>query len=500
MDLLRALAGGPMLPFGSMGAPVGGALGGIDPSQPFKATYRCYPVVMANKPGLEAGDKILLPASALDQLARRSVTYPMSFNIKPKKAASGRAGAAAAAGGSPTRVLETHCGVQEFSADEGTCFIPYWMMQNLLLESGGLLEVTNVALKKGSYVKFRPHSERFMQLYNPRVVLEKALRNFSCLTQGDNIAIQHGEENFYLEVKELKPAPAVSIIETDVNVDFDMPPSAAKPASSSSAASGNSAAAAASSANVNFSSAVANHATTAAPASTRDFTQGGWGSSGTAEEEAAAAAAAAKAAGASASGTSSDYFAKLGGGNKLASKRGGRASGSSSASSSAQPSPTLGPAASPSPSPSPSPMVRPASALSTPIRPQSALASRPGGYSLSGSKSPAPAAASSSSSSSASALSASARPASALGSSASSSSLGVGGATSTTTVVERQGNFNYHYAVDAAGHKRLIRRLPLTEKEKAALAGGGGAAASSASSAAPAGLGLAAAGPGHRLK
>lgn len=90
----------------------------------------------------------------------------------------------------------------EFSAEEGTVFLPYWMMQNLLLESGGLVEVANVSLRKGSYVKFQPHSIKFTQLHNPRVVLERALRNFSCLTKGETIAIQHGQENFYMVSKQ----------------------------------------------------------------------------------------------------------------------------------------------------------------------------------------------------------------------------------------------------------------------------------------------------------
>ena len=44
------------------------------PQLPFKQSYRAFPVVMCNKPQLEAGDKIVLPPSALDQLARLRVT------------------------------------------------------------------------------------------------------------------------------------------------------------------------------------------------------------------------------------------------------------------------------------------------------------------------------------------------------------------------------------------------------------------------------------------
>lgn len=125
------------------------------PQGPFRSTYRCYPVVMANKANLECGDKIILPASALDQLARLRVTYPMMFSLNNPQTNENRS---------------TNCGVMEFSAEEGTCYLPYWMMQNLLIESGGLLIVKNVTLKKGTYVKFQPHTIKFTQLHNPRVV------------------------------------------------------------------------------------------------------------------------------------------------------------------------------------------------------------------------------------------------------------------------------------------------------------------------------------------
>jgi ubiquitin fusion degradation protein 1 len=174
--------------------------------QPFKKNYRCFPVVMCNKPNLEAGDKIILPPTALDHLARLRVTYPMMFSITNKK--SGR---------------QMHAGVMEFSGEEGVAYIPYWMMQNLLIESGEIIEITNVTLPKGNFVKLQPHTTKFTQLYNPRVVLETALRNFSCLTKGDTIAIQHGDDNYYLDIVEVKPGNAVSVVETDMNVDFAPP-------------------------------------------------------------------------------------------------------------------------------------------------------------------------------------------------------------------------------------------------------------------------------------
>ena len=44
--------------------------------------------------------------------------------------------------------------MQESTAEEGTCFIPVWMMKLLGLEDGDEVEVRNVYLRKGTYVKF----------------------------------------------------------------------------------------------------------------------------------------------------------------------------------------------------------------------------------------------------------------------------------------------------------------------------------------------------------
>ena len=68
--------------------------------------------------------KIIMPPSALDQLTRLNIVYPMLFKLS--NSTSGRT---------------THCGVLEFIADEGKIYIPYWMMQNLTCEEGGLITV-----------------------------------------------------------------------------------------------------------------------------------------------------------------------------------------------------------------------------------------------------------------------------------------------------------------------------------------------------------------------
>ncbi|XP_038008247.1 ubiquitin recognition factor in ER-associated degradation protein 1 isoform X3 [Motacilla alba alba] len=158
--------------------------------------YPCLPDLMT----------VIMPPSALDQLSRLNITYPMLFKLTNKNS---------------DRM--THCGVLEFVADEGICYLPHWMMQNLLLEEGGLVQVESVNLQVATYSKFQPQSPDFLDITNPKAVLENALRNFACLTTGDVIAINYNEKIYELRVMETKPDKAVSIIECDMNVDFDAP-------------------------------------------------------------------------------------------------------------------------------------------------------------------------------------------------------------------------------------------------------------------------------------
>lgn len=193
----------------------------------FEEQYHCYSAAMADKAHLEQGDKILLPPSAFDILARLQVDYPMLFQLQ-----------------SPDKGTLTHSGVLEFTAEEGSCVIPFWMMQNLLIEEGAVVTVSNVSLPKASFVKFQAQHVDFLEISNPRAVLEHALRNFSCITKGDVICVPYNSKNYHFEIKEVKPQDAACIIETDCNVDFDAPvgykePTASAPSSgnASSAAS-----------------------------------------------------------------------------------------------------------------------------------------------------------------------------------------------------------------------------------------------------------------------
>lgn len=92
------------------------------------------------------------------------------------------------------------------------------MMRNLLLEEGDPLSIENVSLPVATFSRFQPQTEDFLDITNPKAVLENCLRSFACLTTGDIIAINYNSKIYELCVLETKPGQAVSIIECDMNV------------------------------------------------------------------------------------------------------------------------------------------------------------------------------------------------------------------------------------------------------------------------------------------
>ncbi|CAD7704238.1 unnamed protein product [Ostreobium quekettii] len=181
-------------------------LGGLFRGGTFEARYRVYPMAFLDKPGAEEGDKVILPASALDRLASLHVEYPMLFHVE-----------------APGAGRKTHCGVLEFVADEGNVYLPHWMMNNLLLQVGDVAIFRNVSLPKGTYCKLQPVTSDFLDISNPKAVLEKSLRTYTCLTTGDCFVVNYNDKKYEIEVKETRPGPAISVVETDCQVDFEAP-------------------------------------------------------------------------------------------------------------------------------------------------------------------------------------------------------------------------------------------------------------------------------------
>ncbi|KAJ2891000.1 ubiquitin fusion degradation protein [Coemansia aciculifera] len=177
----------------------------------FSRYYSAYPIAAypGNKADANYGGKIFMPPSALEELSRLEIVYPMLFKLENDEAATSK---------------RTHCGVLEFTAEEGRVYLPQWIMETLDLSPGSPVKVLNVALLRGSLVKLQPQSTDFLDISDHRAVLENALRKFSALTVGDIVTIEYNGREYRIAVLETKPSPsAINIVETDLSVDFAAP-------------------------------------------------------------------------------------------------------------------------------------------------------------------------------------------------------------------------------------------------------------------------------------
>eukprot|EP01083_Nonionella_stella_P128701 390037_1 len=208
--------------FGPNVGPNVGAMGASSQPIPqhFREKYKAYsPMcwVSENRDMLESGDKIVLPASALEKLSKMSVQFPIMFQIRHD---------------SDILPSQSHCSVMEFTAPEGSCYLPLWMMDNLGLDPQGtsMVELCNVSLPKGHFVRFQPRENAFMLISNPLLVLTETIRrSYSCLTKGDTIPVEFNNHIYKLNVKEVRPCkhwnklgpPAICVIETNITFDFE---------------------------------------------------------------------------------------------------------------------------------------------------------------------------------------------------------------------------------------------------------------------------------------
>jgi hypothetical protein len=180
----------------------------------FYTTYVCNSPAFIGRPELNYGGKILLPASALQEIVSKDVAgkqflsdSPLVFELS-----------------NPANSKKTYAGVMEFLADEGNANAPFWLMQHLELAEGEDVNVRLVTLPKGTFVKFKAHDSHFFVRYpDPKPIFETVLRNFAALSQGDHIDITFDDTSYHFEVLETQPHTAIDINNVDIEVEFQRP-------------------------------------------------------------------------------------------------------------------------------------------------------------------------------------------------------------------------------------------------------------------------------------
>lgn len=182
-------------------------------SQSFEDFFRCYPIATMRDSGSKDvanyGGKIFLPQSALHKLTMLNIRYPMLFKIATTNTNK-----------------YTHSGVLEFTADEGRCYLPDWMMDTLGINAGAVVKIETTDLPQGNFVKLEPQSIDFLEITDPKAVLENALRNFTTLTIGDIIELNYNNHIYKIKILEVKPESSsggICVIETDLVTDFAPP-------------------------------------------------------------------------------------------------------------------------------------------------------------------------------------------------------------------------------------------------------------------------------------
>ncbi|CAD8081201.1 unnamed protein product [Paramecium sonneborni] len=186
-----------------------------------------YNASLFGKNNLNQGNKILLPASALQQVLNLKQQGPMIFRLQSTL----------------DERKYTYVGVLEFTAEEGTCVIPDWMFESIGFTNGQQIIVSHEKrLERGKLIKIQPHETAFVDLPDPRAILENHLRNFICLTEGETISINFHKTNYLIDIVKVEPTnilKAVCINEADIEIDFmqpldfnDAPPNLIKKSSS----------------------------------------------------------------------------------------------------------------------------------------------------------------------------------------------------------------------------------------------------------------------------
>ena len=160
---------------------------------------------------LKHTNKLLLPQSVLYSLQNSIDNFesPLFFKLTNK-----------------SNEFYQVCGVHEFSAPPGVIHAPYYVMNTLGIREGETINIELVNPPEGSFIKIRPHKTEFIELPNPKELLEKILsRDYQVLIEGHTIQLYdtNSDKVYEIDIVETKPASIIKIIDINLEVDFEQP-------------------------------------------------------------------------------------------------------------------------------------------------------------------------------------------------------------------------------------------------------------------------------------
>ena len=173
----------------------------------YRDRLRAYSPAGLDCPDLEETGQIRLPEAVLTAVMQGdNVPAVMLFEIR-----------------NPRLGAVVYAGVRDFTTPPGQCCVPYWMMEYLQISEGDVVMLTLTTLPTATRALFQPQDKKFLDIPNPKVVLEYTLRKYPCLTQGTMLKINFNKKIYHLKVLKTEPGKAVATLRADVICDFATP-------------------------------------------------------------------------------------------------------------------------------------------------------------------------------------------------------------------------------------------------------------------------------------
>ena len=174
----------------------------------YSANLQAYSPAYTGKMELELTGKVLLPPSALNTIYSNENALPsiVLFCISNFKTG-----------------MKVYAGVDSFTAQEGQIIMPYWMMEAIQINEGTNVRVNTTNVRKGTSATFQPTDSSFLDLKDTKVVLEHALRQHPCLTQGSIIPIDFARKRYFIKILKTEPSAGIFTLKADLAVEFAPP-------------------------------------------------------------------------------------------------------------------------------------------------------------------------------------------------------------------------------------------------------------------------------------
>jgi len=103
--------------------------------------------------------------------------------------------------------------------------MPLWMLRYLNINVDEKVLVQSFSdHQKATKIKIKPEKTAFVELGNPKVILENKIKNYVLLTEGEDILINHLSVEYSIKIVKCYPYKVISTLEIDrLEIEFDEP-------------------------------------------------------------------------------------------------------------------------------------------------------------------------------------------------------------------------------------------------------------------------------------